>query len=208
MSALLTALGLGFFIGAQHAFEPDHLAAVGTMLPDEPSTRRAAFRGGWWGLGHGLSIAAIGLPLIALGVQVPEHLEAVAEFVVAVMLVGLGVRAIHKASRVRGGLDASAPSAPRATLPVGLVHGLAGSGAAIVLATTQSPSQAMALVFLGVFVLGSTLSMAATTALLSMPMGRIVARPSGMLWLLVVSGLASVAVGVVWGGPHMARWLA
>ena len=87
MTPLFTALGFGLLIGAQHAFEPDHLAAVGTMLPDESSPRRAAARGAWWGLGHGAAIAAIGLPLIFLGMQVPEHLEAVAEFVVALMLV-------------------------------------------------------------------------------------------------------------------------
>lgn len=208
MSSLLIALGLGFFIGAQHAFEPDHLAAVGAMLPDEPAAPRAAARGAWWGLGHGLSIALIGLPLILMGLEVPGHLEAAAEFTVALMLVGLGARALYRAWRVRGGVEATAPSALRSTLPVGLVHGLAGSGAAVVLATAQAPSQAGALVFLGVFVLGSTLSMAATAGLLAMPMGRIVARPAGALWLHVVSGLASVAVGVAWGGPHVARWLA
>ncbi len=205
--SLLTALGFGLLIGAQHAFEPDHLAAVGTMLPEESSRRRAASRGAWWGLGHGLAIAAIGLPLILLGLRVPEHIEALAELVVAAMLIGLGVHAFWRARHVHNQTQTTARPVAKTTLPIGLIHGLAGSGAAVVLATTQSPSQGAALVFLVVFVLGSTLSMTAVAGFLSLPLKRLTAQRSRMPWLLSVSGVLSVVVGLIWAGPHIAGWL-
>lgn len=205
MTPLFTALGLGLLIGAQHTFEPDHLAAIATMLPDESSTRRAAARGAWWGLGHGLSIAAIGLPLILLGLRVPEHLESTAEFVVALMLISLGAHAFWRATRPR--TEAANRSVMKTTLPVGLIHGLAGSGAAVVLATTQSDSPQSALVFLTVFVLGSVASMTLAATLLSMPLERLAARPALMPWLLRTSGILSAAVGLVWGGPLLWSWI-
>lgn len=60
----------------------------------------------------------------------------------------------------------------KTSLPIGLIHGLAGSGAAVVLATAQATSQGAALIFLVVFVLGSTLSMTAAAGFLSVPLGR------------------------------------
>jgi len=207
LTSLLTALGLGLLIGAQHAFEPDQLAAIGTMLPDESSVRRAAARGAWWGLGHGAAIAAIGLPLVLLGLQVPENLEAAAEVVVAGMLIGLSVHAFWRARRAREREPMTRPVA-KTSLPIGLIHGLAGSGAAVVLATSQSTSQRAALIFLVVFVLGSTLSMTAAAGVLSVPLGRLAGERSRLPWLLGASGALSVAVGLIWGGPHFASWLA
>lgn len=208
MTSLLTALGLGLFIGAQHAFEPDHLAAIGTMLPDESSVSRAAARGAWWGLGHGAAIASIGLPLILLGLRVPEALEAAAEVVVAGMLISLGVHAFWRARQAREREQTKTRPVAKTTLPIGLIHGLAGSGAAVVLATAQSPSQGAALIFLIVFVLGSTLSMTAVTGFLSLPLGRLAGERSRLPWLLGASGVLSVAIGLIWGGPHVAGWLA
>ncbi len=203
-----TALGLGLFIGAQHAFEPDHLAALGTMLPDETSTRRAAARGAWWGCGHGLAIAVVGAPLILMDLRVPEHLEALGEFIVAVMLIALGAYAVWRALDTPSTTSQThTPSVAKSTMPVGLIHGLAGSGAAIVLATTQAPSPTTALMFLAVFVCGSTLSMMGTAALLSLPLERFSDHPSRASWLVGLSGLVSILVGCLWGGPHLVGWL-
>ena len=96
----------------------------------------------------------------------------------------------------------------KTSLPIGLIHGLAGSGAAVVLATAQSTSQGAALIFLVVFVLGSTLSMTAAAGFLSVPLGRLAGERSRLPWLLGASGVLSVAVGLIWGGPHFASWLA
>ena len=147
------------------------------------------------------------MPLILLGLRVPDSLEALAEVVVAGMLVGLGGYAIKRA-REFGELGQQVRlSVTRSTLPVGLIHGFAGSGAAVVLATTQSDTPQAALVFLGVFVVGSTLSMTAAAGVLSIPLGKMGDRPSRMGGLLGVSGVLSIAVGLYWGGPHVMHWL-
>jgi putative Mn2+ efflux pump MntP len=201
MMTLWTILGLGLVVGAQHALEPDHLAAVGTLLPEASSWKRSALRGAWWGLGHGLAIALVSAPLIYLGAQVPEHLESWAELAVAVMLLALGARALWRAWRRHEHTPKARHAAHAA--PVGLLHGLAGSGAAVVLATSQAPSVNAALVFLGVFILGSTLSMATTAAVVTLPLRRLGQHRGLRPWLLGGSGLLSVVVGLFWGAPHL-----
>jgi hypothetical protein len=200
---MISALALGLVIGAQHAFEPDHLAAVGTMLPEESTLRRAAARGALWGLGHGSAIAVVGLPLIMLGLRVPEHLEAAAEMLVALMLIVLGLHALWRAARIRREEDIALGSPVRTTLPVGLIHGLAGSGAAVLLATAQAVSETAALGFLLVFVIGSTLGMTVVAGFFSVSLGRLGHRPSLRPWIFATSGLLSVAVGVLWASPHV-----
>ena len=215
MTPVLTALLIGFFIGAQHSLEPDHLAAVSTMLPEKDEqlqhkTHRyhPLLKGMWWGLGHGSSIALLGVPLILLNLEVPEAVEKSAEMMVAVMLVALGARAIFRGWRLlqrknsaqEEGSEMLNIKRPSHVLPVGLLHGLAGSGAAIVLATTTAPSQLSALLFLLVFILGSTLSMALTTWFVSMPLRQIQRKNIiSSEWVLALSGVLSMVIGVWWG---------
>ncbi|MEL6183733.1 MAG: hypothetical protein AAFU79_03845 [Myxococcota bacterium] len=191
---MVTALVMGILVGAQHAFEPDHLAAVATMLPRETSGVRSVVKGAAWGLGHGLAIAIVGLPLVLLNLRLPPNLETFAELVVAGMLVWLGIRAVRATHK-------SAPPHPdRARVQgrmvwIGFIHGLAGSGAAVLLATAQSSSRASALVFLAIFVAGSALSMAFAAGLLSgLLRASQVTGPRISKWV----GAMSVVVGLVW----------
>ncbi len=207
MTSLFSALALGLVIGAQHAFEPDHVAAVATMLPGESSLRRAALRGAWWGLGHGTAIALIGVPLVLFGIRVPASLEGAAEFLVALMLVALGARAIWSAWHRDKVVDSVAKNPALRSTSVGLIHGLAGSGAAVVLATADAPSRLVAIVFLLVFTLGSTLSMAAAAAIVSVPVRKVSSSQERVSWVLAASGLVSVLVGLIWAGPHVSVWM-
>lgn len=207
MTPLFSALALGLVIGAQHAFEPDHVAAVSTMLPGETSLRSASLRGAWWGLGHGAAIAAIGVPLVILGIRVPESFESAAEFVVALMLIGLGARAIWSAWHRDALVESVARNPAVRSGSVGLIHGLAGSGAAVVLATADAPSRSVAIGFLLLFVVGSTLSMAAAAALVSVPVRRVASKAERISWVLAASGVVSVIVGLIWAGPHVSMWI-
>ena len=207
--SILTALFLGLLIGAQHAFEPDHLAAVGTIISRESKPKSAAIKGAWWGLGHGAAIALIGLPLILLGLELPASLESLGEFMVAIMLVGLGVRAIWRAHRwTTSSEEKPARRKIDSTLPIGLVHGMAGSGAAIVLATTRAPSASIAMLFLVIFVLGSTLGMTLTTLALSLPISWFEERTEHALRVVTgFTGLVPFCVGLVWGAPTLLGWI-
>src|SRR5262245_10130338 len=94
---LATSSGLGSLLGMRHALEPDHLAAVSTIVTDGCSRGRAVFLGVCWGLGHTASLIAIGAVLVIARARMPAAVSDIFEFGVAVMLVWLGLRAIATA---------------------------------------------------------------------------------------------------------------
>src|SRR6186713_1272320 len=94
---LITSSGLGSLLGMRHALEPDHLAAVSTLVSRERSGLRAAWLGLCWGAGHTLALLVVGVALVVLRMELPASVAIVFEFGVAVMLVFLGLRAISQA---------------------------------------------------------------------------------------------------------------
>src|SRR5262249_12917342 len=96
---LITSSGLGSLLGMRHALEPDHLAAVSTLVTGERSSVRAALLGVCWGLGHTLSLVIVGAILVFLRAEMPARVADLFELAVAVMLIGLGLRAIYLAAR-------------------------------------------------------------------------------------------------------------
>ena len=96
--------GLGALLGMRHALEPDHLAAVSTLMTGERSSAKAAWLGACWGLGHTLTLFTTGALLVVLRAEMPAIAAQVFEFCVVLMLVGFGVRAIYQgACRVPAG---------------------------------------------------------------------------------------------------------
>jgi hypothetical protein len=213
---------LGLAVGMRHALEPDHLAAVGTLVAERPRARGAALVGASWGLGHSLALCAIGGLLLALRVTMPPWLEATFEGLVAVMLVALGGRALVRAVRLgrsgqaartshQHGHVAHAHDGPMghlhlgrltlATRPllVGLVHGVAGSGALTALALAATPSVGGGLLYMACFAIGSILGMATVTTLSALSARRLASHPAGMAWLAGGAGALSLVVGVIWG---------
>ena len=95
MTAILPVLWLGFLLGMRHATDPDHVIAVSTIVSQHRSTRGAALIGAVWGLGHSLTIFAIGSGMILLGWVMPTRVGLSLEFGVALMLIGLGLATIR-----------------------------------------------------------------------------------------------------------------
>src|SRR5882672_5205350 len=95
---LLASSGLGSLLGMRHALEPDHLAAVSTLITRERSGYRAAFLGVCWGLGHTLSLLLVGVALVVLRAEMPASVSDLFEFLVALMLIVLGLRAVYLAA--------------------------------------------------------------------------------------------------------------
>src|SRR5882762_3020941 len=94
---ILTGSALGSLLGMRHALEPDHLTAVSTLVTASAGERggvRAAMLGASWGLGHTLSLVIVGAVLVGLRAEMPARIADLFELFVAIMLVGLGVRAI------------------------------------------------------------------------------------------------------------------
>jgi len=123
---------LGFLLGMRHATDPDHVVAVTTIVAREKRVWASAIIGAWWGLGHTVTIFAVGGALIAFHLVIPPRLGLAMESAVALMLVGLGITTLTGARR-RGRTGAPhleiANGSNLRSLFVGVVHGLAGSAA-------------------------------------------------------------------------------
>jgi hypothetical protein len=159
---LLVAFGLGL----RHASDPDHLVAVTSLVAAQGGDTRAAARlGGWWGIGHGGTLLALGLPLIVLESAVPAWLERAAEKAVGVVILLLAARVLL--GWRRRGHGAGAPQrlrSPRQALGSGMLHGLAGTGAVVLLLVAALPGQLEAAAALAVFVPMSVVSMSVCTS--------------------------------------------
>src|SRR5919202_2183407 len=92
--ALWVVLLVSLLLGLRHASDPDHLAAVTTLIASEEKRRirKATSMGLLWGLGHGTTLVMIGLPLVLLGRYLPERVQQVAEVAIGVIIVVLAVR--------------------------------------------------------------------------------------------------------------------
>jgi len=204
------ALGLG--LGARHALEPDHLAAVSVLAAHRPGARRGLLLGAMWGLGHTLSLLACGIAVAIVAGRMPQALADLFELLVAAMLLALGGRAVFRA---RPGLTARADVQPhvarrvRAIRPmiVGAVHGLAGSGALVALATAALPTVAARLAFIALFGVGSIAAMSAISGLAGWPLARVARRPAAARVLLAIAGTTSVVLGLVWAWMPVHRLL-
>jgi hypothetical protein len=225
---LVTSSGLGSLLGMRHAFEPDHLAAVSTLVTREQNGYKAALVGAWWGLGHTLSLVVVGAVLISLRAEMSTRMAEVFEFGVALMLVGLGWRTIyqaalegiagpprvhqhgpvvHRHAGVPAHLHVGRWTLARRPLLVGAVHGLAGSGALTALVLTTLPTNAERLMYISLFGLGSTCGMAALSSVLGWPLARLGAHREIARGISAVVGCFSIALGVVWGYPFLSQFL-
>jgi hypothetical protein len=217
---LLTSSGLGSLLGMRHALEPDHLAAVTTLVSREQNGYKAAFLGACWGLGHTAALVVVGAVLVVLRAELPAAVADGFELLVALMLIALGVRAIVIATRdgsdgpaylhrhrfavhSHGGVaphvHIGAWTLARRPLLVGAVHGLAGSGALTALVLATLPTTAARLAYMALFGIGSTLGMAALSGLLGFPLARIGANQSLARAVSLIVGCVSTLLGVWWG---------
>jgi hypothetical protein len=96
----------------------------------------------------------------------------------------------------------------RRPLAVGLVHGLAGSGALTALVASRFPTVAGRLVTVCLFGFGSILGMALLSGLAGWPLSRLGRRPGVDRWLGTATGTFALGLGALWGWPILGRLLA
>jgi hypothetical protein len=215
------AVTLGLLVGARHAFEPDHLAAVSTLVGGSRSTRGAVGLGLMWGLGHTIALLVVGVALVLLDGMMPAQLGALLEGVVAVMLIVLGARStlagVHNRDgdvgmhdhdglqHVHCGADDHIHVGQRALawrpLTIGLIHGLAGSGALTALAFAELPSAGARIIYMIMFGAGSIAGMAVATGLTGAALQRIAHGRRTRRTFTLATGALSCVVGVVWALP-------
>jgi high-affinity nickel permease len=167
-------LFVAVLLGLRHATDPDHIAAVTTLVASgrERVARRAAELGIWWGAGHALTLVVFGLPILLFERYLPERLQQGAETAVAALIVFLAVRLLvrwrhgyfnlhahpHAHARHRHSVRT-----PLGAFSIGLVHGMGGSAGVGVLLLAAIPSTSLAVVSLLVLALFTAVSMALVT---------------------------------------------
>ncbi|SFQ73845.1 hypothetical protein SAMN04515668_4061 [Hymenobacter arizonensis] len=152
--------------GMGHAFEPDHLLAVGNLISRRDTMAEALRDGVYWGLGHTTTLVVVG-SFILLG-RVTFLTSGYFEAAVGLMLVVMGISRLldqrREAAKVRPGV---APS--RAAYAVGLLHGLAGSGALVLLVMSEIRNPWLSVLYFLVFGIGSILGMFIVAGMCSVP---------------------------------------
>jgi cytochrome c biogenesis protein CcdA len=165
-TTLLVVVLVSVALGLRHASDPDHLAAVTTLVASgrERAGRRAAALGLSWGLGHATSLFAFGLPVVLYSAYLPEQVQQWAETSVGFLIVALAVVLLvrwrrgqfrdephdHAHARTRSAQGAYA---------IGLVHGMGGTAGVGLLLLAAIPSHALAVAALALFALCTAISM-------------------------------------------------
>lgn len=220
----LGVMSLGFFLGLKHATEADHLAAVSTIVTRRESLLSAALVGGLWGVGHTISLIAAGIFVLLLDFHISENTERMLESCVGLMLVVLGLNVLRKIiagdtlhfhshehgshthvhphihfreenrtdhSHFRHGLS------PRALI-IGMIHGLAGSAALMLLVIPTIGSKLAGLAYILIFGIGSIGGMMLMSFFVGLPFIFTASRSRSFnVALQAVAGAVSMGLGVM-----------
>lgn len=196
---MISLLFLGFILGMRHALEADHLAAVATLNSREHSLRGALRQGVAWGVGHSLTLFLFGSIVLLMDRVIPRELAQSLEIAVGALLILLGADVIRRAIKNRIHYHAHqhrqqpphfhahshrgegehehsrhehrhAQDFPLRALLIGLIHGMAGSAALILLTLESVTSIALGLTYIALFGLGSIIGMAVLSLVISVPL--------------------------------------
>ena len=188
-------LGLGFLVGMQHAFEPDHVAAVSSIAARDTRIADIVKHGLTWGLGHSLTLFSFAGAAIVLDWAIPDILAQPLEAAVGIMVVGLGARVLwrlwrdrvpshqcghgiqlihqHATASCRIGANAKDDRGHGfrwRSLAVGLMHGMAGSAALLVLTVSRVADPVQGVGYVALFGLGSMMGMGALSSIIAVPL--------------------------------------
>ena len=191
----MSLLAVGLVFGLKHAIEADHLAAVSAIVSERKSLLSSSLVGGLWGIGHTIALLIAGVVVLLLRVEIGEGTARALEFCVALMLIALGANALRKLARggrihlhahqhgslahlhphIHDGEHETEAGAHHGLglnarpLLVGMLHGLAGSAALMLLVLSTVSSRLAGLGYIVVFGVGSIGGMLIMSALVSLP---------------------------------------
>ncbi|MBA2352197.1 MAG: urease accessory protein [Burkholderiales bacterium] len=195
----MSILVIGFLLGLRHATDADHLAAVATLATRQSSLAQTMKQGVAWGIGHTLTLMLFGGVVLALGTAIPERMAQALELGVGLMLVVLGAdvlrrllrRRIHfhlhshdngiahvhahshsgeGAHKVSPHRHAHREKPPLRALAIGIMHGMAGSAALVLLSLGAVQSPALGLLYIALFGIGSIAGMALLSVAIAIPL--------------------------------------
>jgi len=209
-TTLLLVVVVAIVLGLRHATDPDHLAAVTTLIATgrDRAARSAARLGLAWGLGHATSLFAFGLPIVVFKTYLPEPVQQAAETSVGVMIALLALWLLvrwrrglfhlhhdHGITHAHGSRTRIRTRSPWQAFGIGLVHGMGGSAGVGVLLLASIHNRAVAVAALGLFALCTAVSMAALSTGWGMTLSTSPAR-ARLARLAPLLGGVSLAFGV------------
>jgi high-affinity nickel permease len=202
--SLWIVLVVAVVLGLRHATDPDHLAAVTTLVASgrDRAARRAGELGLAWGLGHATTLFIFGVPILLLNAYLPERLQQGAETAIGFVIVYLAARLLLRwcrgELRFHAHPEAHGARTSAGAFAIGLVHGMGGSAGVGVLLLASIQSHVLATVSLLLLALFTAVSM----TILSTCFGSmLVARPMRSLFAAAAPalGTASLAFGLWYG---------
>ncbi|OPA74738.1 MULTISPECIES: sulfite exporter TauE/SafE family protein [Paenibacillus] len=211
---LLSVLGVGFLLGIKHAIEPDHVIAVSTIASHSKKLWRTSLAGVFWGIGHTTTLFVVGLILILTKNNISEKVSGSLEFLVGIMLVYLGISSLISVGRSKKAYlhqhqhhheehthYVSQPTASHKgisyikSMVIGLVHGIAGSGAMVLLTMSTVQSVWDGALYILIFGLGTIAGMLLFTTILGIPFVLSASNRHVNLTLTQVTGVVSTLFG-------------
>ena len=185
-------------VGFSHAFEADHLVAVSSLVTKRDRIQLAIKDGIYWGLGHSSTIFLIGLVIIIGRVTFLDGLFGYFEAIVGVMLVIIGTYRLISYYKPKERIkESDQKHQHRLAYGVGFVHGLAGSGAMVLLVMSEIKDEWSSMLYLVIFGLGSILGMLVAAGIFSLPFSRRITQnkrlQSALIWL---SSLLCIGYGL------------
>ncbi|OKL35346.1 sulfite exporter TauE/SafE family protein [Domibacillus mangrovi] len=215
----LSILALGFLLGIKHAIEPDHIIAVSTIASQSKKLLRSSLAGVFWGIGHTATLFIVGIIFILMKDEIPEEWAMSLEFLVGIMLVYLGITTIlsfknihthehehhgeehkHIHSHEHGGKHEHKHRHKNGTylksLLIGLVHGLAGSGAMILLTMSTVKSVWEGAIYILIFGAGTVVGMLFFTTMIGIPFVFSAKKISMNKTLTQITGVVSTVFGI------------
>lgn len=197
-TTLAVIVAVAAVLGLRHAGDPDHLAAVTTLIAGgrDRAARAAGRLGAAWGLGHATTLFCFGVPIVLYDAYLPEAAQAAAETSVGVLIVALALWVLVRWHR--GHTHRGRPQRARSALQaygIGLVHGMGGSAGVGVLLLATIHDRLIAVAALAVFAVGTAASMVLVTTGWGLTLG---SRPVQRSFdrLVPILGLVSASFGV------------
>ena len=182
--------------GFSHAFEADHLVAVSNIVTRRDRLLLAVKDGVYWGLGHSSTILAIGFLIIVAKSTFFNGYFGYLEALVGVMLIGLGLYRARQIRRKKSVPIHNHSHDHKLAYGVGLIHGLAGSGAMVLVVLSEVSGAWNSILYLVIFGLGSVVGMLLAAGMFSLPFGKNLSnRPLVRQGLTLLSSLLCIGYG-------------
>ncbi|WP_028391926.1 HoxN/HupN/NixA family nickel/cobalt transporter [Bacillus cihuensis] len=217
--SFLSILALGFVLGIKHAIEPDHIIAVSTIASQSKKLLRSSLAGVFWGIGHTATLFIVGIILIFMKGEIPEEWAMSLEFLVGIMLVYLGVTTFlsfknihihehehnreehkHVHSHVHSGQHEHKHHQKKVSYLksslIGLVHGLAGSGAMVLLTMSTVQDVWEGAIYILIFGIGTVVGMLFFTTIIGIPFVFSATKLSLNKIFTQITGVVSTVFGI------------